>query len=51
MTKNEMELIKLIRESDNPEEALAATLDAILFFLTVHEPCQERTLVCLRESS
>lgn len=51
MTNNEMELIKLIRESDDPDKALAYTLDAILFFLTVHEPCQERTPVCLRESS
>lgn len=51
MTKNEMELIKLIRESDDPEQALAKTLDAILFFLTVREPCRERTLVCLQESS
>lgn len=51
MTNKEMELIKMIRENDNPEEALAYTLDAILFFLTVHEPCQERTLVGLQESS
>lgn len=51
MTKNEMELIKLIRESEDPEKALAKTLDAILFFLTVHEPCQEKTPVCLQVSS
>lgn len=51
MTSNEMELIKLIRENDNPEEALVTAMDSILFFLTAHEAYQERTLVCLRESS
>ena len=51
MTNNEMELLKMIRENDNPEKALDKVLDAILFFLTVHEPCQERTLVGLQESS
>ena len=51
MTSNEIELINLIRENDNPEEALAMALDSILFFLTAHEAYQERTLACLRESS
>ena len=51
MTKNEIELFKLINENDNPEQALINTIDAILFFLTVHEPCQEKIPACLQESS
>ena len=51
MTNKEMELIKMIRENDNPEEALVTALDSILFFLTAHEAYQERTPACLQESS
>ena len=36
MTANEIELIKLIRENDNPEQALATAVDIILLYLTLH---------------
>ena len=37
MTDNEMELIKIIRENDNPEKALMAAAVIILGFLKQHE--------------
>ena len=37
MTENEKELIKIIRENDNPEEALMAATVIILGFLKQHE--------------
>ena len=36
MTDNEMELIKIIRENDNPEQALMAATVIILGFLKQH---------------
>ena len=33
MTENERELIKLIRENDNPDKALIKAVDTILLFL------------------
>lgn len=36
MTENEIELIKLIRENDNPEQALMAATVIILGFLKQH---------------
>ena len=36
MTDNEMELIKIIRENDNPERALMAATVIILGFLKQH---------------
>ena len=40
MTENELELIKLIRENDNPEQALATAVETILSFLEQHESSQ-----------
>ena len=37
MTANEIELINLIRENDNPNQALATAVDIILLYLTQHE--------------
>lgn len=37
MSKNEMELIELIRSSDNPELALLEATKIILCFLEQHE--------------
>lgn len=34
MTENERELIKIIRENDNPEKALTTAIEIILLFLT-----------------
>ena len=36
MTDNEMELIKIIRENDNPEQALMAAAVIIFGFLKQH---------------
>ena len=37
MTENEKELIKIIRENDNPEQALMTATVIILGFLKQHE--------------
>ena len=36
MTENEMELMNLIHENDNPEKALTTAVDVILLYLTLH---------------
>ncbi len=51
MTENELELIRLIRENDNPEEALMTAAVIILGFLKQHESFAEQVPACLRESS
>ena len=47
MNENEMELIKLIRENDNPEQALMAATLVILGYLKQHESSEEQAAVCL----
>ena len=42
-----MELIKLIRENDNPEQALMAATLVILGYLKQHESSEEQAVVCL----
>lgn len=37
MTNNERELLKLIRENDNPEQALMTATNIIISFLKQHE--------------
>ena len=49
MTANEIELIKLIRESDNPEQALSTAVDIILLFLTQHESSEGQAAAFLQE--
>ena len=44
MTANEEELIKLIRENDNPERALMAATVIILGFLKQHESSEVQAL-------
>ena len=48
MTDNEQELINLIRENDNPEQALMTATAIILDFLKQHESYQEASVVCLQ---
>ena len=48
MTDNEHKLIELIRENDNPEEAIITAVETILSFLGQHEPSQEPSVACLR---
>ena len=45
MTDNEKELISLIRENDNPEEALMTAAVIIIGFLKQHESSEERDVV------
>lgn len=49
MTANEIELIKIIRENDNPGEALAKAVDIILLSLVQPESSEGRAAVGLRE--
>ena len=49
MTDNEMELINIIRENDNPEIALVTAVETILSYLKQHVSSQEQVAVDLRE--
>ena len=49
MTENEMELIRIIRENDNPEQALAMAVETILLYLRQHGSSQEQAAADLRE--
>ena len=40
MSKNEMELINIIRENDNPEQAVLIAIETIISFLEQHESSQ-----------
>ena len=42
-----MELIKLVRENDNPEQALLTATSIILEFLKQHESSEEQDVVGL----
>lgn len=48
---NEIKLIKLIRESDNQEEAIVTAIDIILSFLEQHESSEEQVPVYLLEQA
>ena len=47
MNENEMELIKLIRENDNPERALMAAATIILGYLEQHGSFEEQAFADL----
>ena len=47
MTENEQELIRIIRENDNPAEALMTAAVIVLGFLKQHESSEEQVAVCL----
>ena len=49
MTTNEIELITIIRENDNPEQALMIATSIILDFLKQHESSEVQAAVCLQE--
>ena len=48
MTANEIELINLIRENDNPGQALMAAAVIILGYLKQHGSSEEQAAVGLR---
>lgn len=43
-----MELIKIIRENDNPEQALMAAATIILGYLKQHGSSEEQVAACLQ---
>ena len=47
MSENNIELIKLVRENDNPEQALLTATLVILDYLKQHESSEEQVAVCL----
>ena len=49
MTNHEKELIQIIRENDNPEQALMTATVIILDFLKQHESSEEPSPACLWE--
>ena len=48
MTANEIELINIIRENDNPEIALAKAVDIILLYLVQRESSEGQVSVGLQ---
>ena len=48
MTENEKELISIIRENDNPEQALMTATVIILGFLKQHESSEAASSACLQ---
>ena len=48
MTENEKELIKMIRENDNPKQALTTAVDIILMHLVLHESSEAQAVVGLQ---
>ena len=51
MTNKEMELLKMIRENDNPIQALMTAIIIVQGYLRQHESSVEQVPACLRESS
>ena len=47
MSENNIELIRIIRENDNPEYALMAAATIILGYLKQHESSEEQAAVGL----
>ena len=48
MTENELELIKIIRENDNKEQAILTAVESILSFLEQRESSLKPSAVCLQ---
>jgi hypothetical protein len=51
MTDNEIKLINIIREHDNPEQAVEIAIRVMIEFLAQDESSQEQPLVYPRESA
>ena len=47
LSENEIELIRIIRENDKPDQALMAAATIILGYLKQHESSEEQAAVCL----
>lgn len=50
MSKNEIELFEMVRENDNPEQAVLTAINVFAAFLMRLEEDQEPRLVGLQES-
>lgn len=46
MSNNEMELVRLIREHDEPEKALMIAIGVITSFLAQHGSSEEPSVAC-----
>lgn len=51
MTENELELLYIIRTSENPEKALEIAIDLMIDFLAKREALQDTSSVHPRESA
>lgn len=51
MTDNEKELIKLIRDNENPQQALALAMELMIEILKKHEAPQDTSSEPHREAS
>jgi hypothetical protein len=51
MSNNELELINIIRENDNPVQALTTATLIVLDYLKQHESFEEQSAVYLQELS
>lgn len=51
MTRNELELLNMIRSHDNPEIALETALEIIISYLEQHESFEEPSVAYLPEPS
>lgn len=49
MTENEIELINIIREQDNPVRALRVAINIIVYYLMQHGSCSKPFPVVPRE--
>ena len=47
LSENELELIRLVRENDNPEQALMVAATIIIGFLKQHESSEEQVVAYL----
>ena len=46
MTNNELKLLSMIRENDNPERAFVKAIEIIIKYLEQPESFEESSLVC-----
>jgi hypothetical protein len=51
MTENEIKLINLIRDNDNPAEAIVTAVNIIASFLELPQSFEVQAVACLRELS
>ena len=50
-SEKEIELMRMVYENDNPEQAVLTAIEVFTAFLTQLEAAQEQPLVCPQESA